>query len=212
MAEYVRADGISPFGAWFARLHAQAAAKVATAVLRLEMGNTSNVKWIGAIGEYRIDWGPGYRIYLGGDGETLILLLGGGTKKGQQADIERAKVMWSEYSSDGQEVSKLPLTREFRQTMIARVHGDPAFAKALLHEAATLFLNGEPEMARLVLRDLVNATLGFERLAAATGKPSKSLHRMLSRQGNPSMDNLAAIIGVLRRTLRGLRTSTVKAA
>jgi DNA-binding phage protein len=110
-------------------------------------------------------------------------------------------------------VTKVPLTRDFRETIVARLERDPVFAKALLHEAATLFLNGEPESARLVLRELVNATLGFEGLAAATGKPSKSLHRMLSRQGNPSMDNLAAIIGVLRRTLRvTLRTSTVRAA
>jgi DNA-binding phage protein len=105
------------------------------------------------------------------------------------------------------------LTRDFRETIVARVRSEPAFAKALLHEAATLFLNGEPQTARLILRDLVNATLGFERLAAETGKPSKSLHRMLSKQGNPSMDNLASIIGVLRKTLRvDLRASAVKAA
>ncbi|HXQ53377.1 MAG TPA: transcriptional regulator [Stellaceae bacterium] len=105
------------------------------------------------------------------------------------------------------------LTRDFKETIVARVRRDPAFARALLHEAATLFLNGEPQTARLILRDLVNATLGFEHLAEETGKPSKSLQRMLSKQGNPSMDNLAAIIGVLRRTLRvDLRANAVKAA
>ncbi|HXQ53378.1 MAG TPA: type II toxin-antitoxin system RelE/ParE family toxin [Stellaceae bacterium] len=97
VVEYVRPDGASPYRAWFDRLNAQAAAKVATATERLETGNTSNVKWLGGIGEYRIDWGPGYRIYLGRDGDTLIVLLGGGTKKGQQADIDRAKAMWAEY-------------------------------------------------------------------------------------------------------------------
>ncbi len=61
------------------------------------MGNTSNVKWFDGIGAYRIDWGPGYRIYLAKDGDDLILLLGGGTKKNQQAGIERAKAMWTEY-------------------------------------------------------------------------------------------------------------------
>jgi len=61
------------------------------------MSNTSSVKWFSGIGEYRIDWGPGYRIYLAKDGEALIILLGGGTKKSQQADIERAKAMWAEY-------------------------------------------------------------------------------------------------------------------
>src|SRR5665213_943064 len=97
VAEYLRADGISPFGRWFDRLHAQAAAKVVAAALRLELGNMSNVKWFGGIGEYRIDWGPGYRIYLARDGDVLIILLGGGTKKGQQADIDQAKAMWAEY-------------------------------------------------------------------------------------------------------------------
>ena len=88
----------------------------------------------------------------------------------------------------------MALTRDFRKTVAARVRRDPKFAKALLDEAATLFLNGEPDAARLILRDLVNATVGFETLAARTSKPSKSLHRMLSTRGNPSMDNLAAIV------------------
>ena len=74
--------------------------------------------------------------------------------------------------------------------MIQRVQADEVFAQALLDEAATLFLNGEPETARLFLRDLVKATIGFEQLATLTAKPSKSLHRMLSSTGNPSMDNL----------------------
>jgi len=95
----------------------------------------------------------------------------------------------------------MALTRNFKQTVIERVNRDPAFAQALLDEAATLFLNGEPETARLILRDLVNATIGFEQLAAMTDKPSKSLHRMLSPAGNPSMDNLAAIFLVMRECL-----------
>ena len=96
----------------------------------------------------------------------------------------------------------MALTRDFKQTVIERVKRDPAFAQALLDEAATLFLNGEPEPARLILRDLVNATLGFEQLATLTAKPSKSLHRMLSPNGNPSMDNLAAIIDAIRIRLK----------
>ncbi len=99
VVEYVREHGSNPYRTWFDSLHAQAAAKVATAVLRLELGNTSSVKWIGTIGEYRIDWGPGYRIYLAKDGDALIILLGGGTKQRQQADIERAKAMWAEYKA-----------------------------------------------------------------------------------------------------------------
>ena len=99
VVEYVREDGSSPFKAWFGDLDVQAAAKVATATLRLEMGNTSNVKWIGTIGEFRIDWGPGYRMYLGRDGTELIILLAGGTKKRQQADIKRAIALFAEYKA-----------------------------------------------------------------------------------------------------------------
>lgn len=96
----------------------------------------------------------------------------------------------------------MTLSHDFRQTIVARVERDPAFAKALLDEAATLFLNGEPNTARLILRDLVNATVGFETLARLTDRPSKSLHRMLSSNGNPSMDNLAAIFVALRDRLK----------
>lgn len=96
----------------------------------------------------------------------------------------------------------MTLTRSYKQTVVERVERDPEFAKALLDEAATLFLSGEPDAARLMLRDLVNATVGFEHLAEMTNKPSKSLHRMLSPKGNPNMDNLAAIFGAVRSWLK----------
>ena len=76
---------------------ARAAAKVTTAKLRLEWGNTSSVKWFDGIGEYVIDWGPGYRLYLAKDGEALIVLFGGGTERGQQRDIDRAKALFADY-------------------------------------------------------------------------------------------------------------------
>lgn len=107
----------------------------------------------------------------------------------------------------------MALTRDFKQTVVERVRRDPAFAKALLDEAARLFLNGEPQTARLVLRDLVNATVGFEELAVLTDRPSKSLHRMLSQKGNPSMDNLAAIFDAVRASLKvALEVHAVRAA
>ena len=96
----------------------------------------------------------------------------------------------------------MSLTRDFKQTVVARVERDRDFATALLDEAASLFLDGEPDAARLILRDLVNATVGFEQLAELTSKPSKSLHRMLSSKGNPSMDNLAAIFGAIKSVLQ----------
>lgn len=94
------------------------------------------------------------------------------------------------------------LTRDYKTTVQARAKRDPAFTQALLDEAVTLFLNGEPETAKLVLRDLVNATVGFETLASEIGKPSKSVHRMLSPSGNPTMENLSAILGALGRKLK----------
>ncbi|MGB7213339.1 MAG: hypothetical protein WBC97_12020 [Gemmatimonadales bacterium] len=95
----------------------------------------------------------------------------------------------------------MALTRDFKATIAARLRRDPGFAKALLDEAATAFLNGEPDVARATLRELVNATVGFEHLARLSGTPGKSLHRMLSPEGNPGMDNLAAIFDALRRYL-----------
>jgi putative addiction module killer protein len=96
--EYIDTLGRSPFARWFDGLNAHAAAKVATALARMEQGNLSNAKGVGAgVSEYRIDFGPGYRVYFGKDGDTLIILLGGGTKKRQQRDIEAAQDLWREY-------------------------------------------------------------------------------------------------------------------
>ena len=96
--EYIREDGSCPFRGWFDDLDVQAAAKVATSIVRLELGNLSNVKWVGGgLGEYRIDWGPGYRLYLAQDGDELIILFVGGTKKRQQADIKYAGKLLDEY-------------------------------------------------------------------------------------------------------------------
>lgn len=107
----------------------------------------------------------------------------------------------------------MALTRDFKRTVVERVEREPRFARALLDEAATLFLNGEPETARVVLRDLVNATIGFEQLAKLTDTPSKSLHRMLSAKGNPSMDNLAMIFDAVGNRLKvDLKAHSVKAA
>ena len=93
--EYVSNENESPFRQWFDDLDAQAAAIVTTAIGRLGDGNTSNVKPIGeGAAELRIDRGPGYRIYFGWDGKALVILLGGGTKRRQQNDIDAALRRW----------------------------------------------------------------------------------------------------------------------
>ncbi len=94
---YEDADGKAPFEAWFHGLEARAAARVTRALTRLELGG-GDLKALGeGVAELRIDYGPGYRVYFGQDGETLVILLCGGTKTRQQTDIDRAKVMWAEY-------------------------------------------------------------------------------------------------------------------
>ena len=107
MKEYLCSDGSSPFADWFNSLDTQAALKVNTYVTRIGAGNTSSLKSIGdGVYECRIDWGPGYRVYLGKDGEKLIILLGGGTKRRQQADIDLAKQLWAEYKRNKKEKRK----------------------------------------------------------------------------------------------------------
>ena len=96
--EYIDRKGSSPFAKWFNRLNAPAAAKVVTALVRMEQGNLANTKGVGGgVFECRIDFGPGYRVYFGKDGDVLIILLGGGTKKRQQKDIQNAQTFWREY-------------------------------------------------------------------------------------------------------------------
>lgn len=96
--EYLDRSGRSPYAAWADRLNKEAAAKVAAALARIQQSNLSNAKSVGAgVCEYRIDFGPGYRIYFGKDGDRLVILVGGGTKKRQQADIKTAMACWQDY-------------------------------------------------------------------------------------------------------------------
>jgi putative addiction module killer protein len=96
--EYQDSDGRSPFAQWFTGLNAQAAAKVTIAITRIGQGHTSNVRGVGGgVVEYKIDFGPGYRVYFGKDGDRLVILLGGGTKKRQKGDIEAALDHWQNY-------------------------------------------------------------------------------------------------------------------
>src|SRR5215475_12050893 len=96
--EYVLENDESPFRDWFDELDPQAVVGVETAIRRLSEGNTSNVKSIGeGAAELKINRGPGYRVYFGWDGKVLVILLGGGTKRRQQNDIEAALRRWRDY-------------------------------------------------------------------------------------------------------------------
>jgi DNA-binding phage protein len=88
----------------------------------------------------------------------------------------------------------MPLTRDFKKTIQARVKNDPAFRVRLLSEALDSFISGDVETGKIVLRDYINATLGFDELAKVTKKSPKSLMRMFSHQGNPQARNLFSIV------------------
>ena len=93
----------------------------------------------------------------------------------------------------------MPLTRSFNDLIKTRVEADPVFRQALLQEAVQTMLDGDVATAKSVLRDVINATIGFERLAQATGTPAKGLMRMFGRQGNPTAENLLGVISVLQK-------------
>jgi len=96
----------------------------------------------------------------------------------------------------------MALTRNFRDTIQAEATRDPKFRAALFTEALNACLAGDVAVGKAMLRDLVNATIGFERLATQVKKPSKSLHRMLAPRGNPSSENFFAIVAALQRQNR----------
>jgi len=96
----------------------------------------------------------------------------------------------------------MALTRDFRLTVAARAQRDPKYRQALFTEAINAYLAGDAQTGKAVLRDLVNATVGFEGLAAEVKKPSKSLHRMLAPHGNPSAENFFGIINALQKKTR----------
>ena len=98
LLEYEDEDGDSPFSDWFDDLGPAPAARVTMALARMEHGNFGDTKSVGdGVMERRITFGPGYRIYFGRDGATLVILLGGGSKQRQDRDIEKAKWRWDDY-------------------------------------------------------------------------------------------------------------------
>ena len=201
LLEYLEHDGSSPFAKWFATLDAVAAAKITTAVRRLELENFSNVKGVGAgVFEYRIDFGTGYRVYFGKDGDGLVILLGRRDEEGPGARYRnRSRAMEGLQEAQVAGEVRMPLTREFKETVQARIRQDRKYRKELLREGVECLLAGDLDTGKAVLRDYINATIGFEELSRLTKRPAKSLMRMLSANGNPQARNLFEVIGHLQR-------------
>jgi putative addiction module killer protein len=200
---YSTSDEGSPFEAWFSGLDARAAAKVAVALTRLEQGNPSNVRRVGAgVLECRIDWGPGYRVYFARDGDVLAILLTGGTSGVSNATSQRRMTCGRIISGGGRRGEKgrdMALTRSFKELVQQRVTNDPAFGEALLRESIETMLAGDVDTGKAILRDYIKATVGFEKLGEATGTQPKSLIRMFGPRGNPQARNLFSVIGYLQK-------------
>ena len=203
---YVDVGGDAPFAEWFAELEPVASAKIARAIARMEQGNFSNAKGVGeGVLEYKIDFGPGYRVYFGRDGDTIVILLTGGTKKRQQRDIDAAKAYWRDYklSKRGTALRRaerqMAKTGSFKELVQTRVKNDKKFAEALLREGIDAMLSGDVETGKTILRDYIKATVGFEKLGEATGTQPKSLIRMFGPRGNPQAKNLFSVLGYLQK-------------
>lgn len=146
-------------------------------------------------------------MYFGRDGKTIIILLGGGSKR-------RNPLTLLSQLNAGKDTSnrkiKMALTREYKQTVLARIKRDPKFAKALYAEAVNTLMEGETDEGLSMLRDLVHANITFKELSRQTGFGEKALHRMLSRHGNPTTRNLFAITKAICEDL-GIKSSVMLA-
>ena len=202
--EYLDGDGRSPFGEWRSELNAEARGKVTTALYRVGLGNFSNVRGVGAgVFECKINFGPGYRVYFGKDGEKIVILAwrrneetaGKGYPRGPGAmgGVQRAK------KAAERRGLKMALTRDFRETVQADARRDPVFRRRLLSEALESLLGGEVALGKELLRDYINATVGFPKLAAGTKIHAKTLHQMFGARGNPTARKLFEIVVYLQR-------------
>jgi putative addiction module killer protein len=197
--EYIDTAGRSPFTKWLRALNVQAAAKVATVLERIVEGNLSKVKAVGnGVLEYKVDFGPGYRIYFGRDGDRLD----SARRRHEKAPAGRHPTGKGELGrlqeQEDSGKNTMPLTKDFRETIRERAQQEPRFRKALLREAIELMLSGDVKMGRAILRNYINATVGFRQLEEATSIPANSLMRMFGPNGNPSAKNLFGILAHLQ--------------
>ncbi len=175
---YIKVSGVCPFADWRDKITDKPAkAAVDARIARLRSGNFGDSRPLGAgAAESRIHFGPGYRIYYGVDGSDLILLLGG-TKASQSADIENAMRAKRDYKAD--------LLRDLRN--------DPEYAAQYLSAAK----KDSKEAFLVALRDVAEARLGLSRIARAARVNRESLYRTLSAEGNPTLTTLDAVLAVL---------------
>jgi putative addiction module killer protein len=192
-------SGRSFFGEWFADLDAVTAARVDKYIRRIEAGNFDAAKPLGAgLCELRLDFGPGYRVYYGRQGMSLIHPAWRWNQAGSRHRYRGRARSMEKVQEHG---VIMPLTKHYKDTVVARIKSDPAFAAALFAEATHSFLTGEIAEALSILRDLVHARITFKTLADQTGFDQKALHRMLGRAGNPTVRNFGLITKTIAEDL-----------
>jgi putative addiction module killer protein len=185
-------------------LDAVAGAKITRAIARMEQGNFSNVKSVGeGVLEYEIDFGPGYRVYFGWDGDTIVILLRVERRSGSNG-ISRQRMaiggITKKVNADSAERRRtMAKAKPFRELVQGRVKTDKKFAEALLREGIDAMLSGDVDTGKTILRDYIKATVGFEKLGQATGAQPKSLIRMFGPRGNPQARNLFNVLGYLQK-------------
>jgi hypothetical protein len=166
-------------------------------------GNLSNAKGVGeGVLEYRIDWGPGYRVYFGRDADVLDPADGRDEAapatryrdgEGALGGLQAAAAATEMTETD------MALTKSFKDLVQSRVANDAEFAQHLLREGIDTMLAGDVDAGKAILRDYIKATVGFEKLGEATETPAKSLIRMFGPNGNPQARNLFGVIGYLQK-------------
>ena len=152
----------------------------------------------------RLDFGPGYRLHFGRDGETLIIA--GGTKSRQQRDIKTARRYWKDDkrrerggSMTERKKPKPALTGSVRKSDRRLLRQRSGVSRGAAARGDRHMLSGDVDTGKTILRDYIKATVGFEKLGEATGTPPKSLIRMFGPRGNPQARNLFSVIGYLQK-------------
>ena len=192
--------GRSPFGRWFENLDTTPAAKVVAVVTRMEAGNFGDHRGGGGdILECHIHSGPGYRIYVAIDMDTVIICPAVEPNENSNQISRMLRIAGRTTKTAKFKENDMPLTRDFKETVQARVQRDPEFRQRLFQEGVECLLAGDIDTGNSLLRTYINATIGFSALGKLTQKQPKSLMRMLGPQGNPNARNLFDIIGCIQR-------------
>lgn len=201
--EYKTISGKSPLGEWFDALaDKRTQALIFTRLDRLKIGLLGAVRNVGeGVHEIKIDCGPGYRIYFGNDGEWLVMLLAGGTKKPRHqiyrrpsfiGTIIKIRKMWG-----GKNMSKNKLTTSYQDHLISKL-SDPELASEYLNMVIDEVKNDAPEdvqsLLLIAIKNVVQAQGGISQLAESVGLSRQSIHHMLSEKGNPTLSSLINIL------------------